>query len=156
MIRRQITSFNPAQPTTDGAGVAIQRVAVMGLSSVDPVLMIDELKSPFREDFQAGFPAHPHRGMQTLTYMLAGGIAHEDSMGNRGEIREGGVQWMSAGSGVIHSDYIDAEQAWIWAVRLRFVRESRWPIAWKMGCAWGLDGIIVPILRFIPATLASK
>lgn len=104
MIYRQITSFNPAQPTTDGAGVAIQRVAVMGLSSVDPVLMIDELKSPFREDFQAGFPAHPHRGMQTLTYMLAGGIAHEDSMGNRGEIREGGVQWMSAGSGVIHSE----------------------------------------------------
>ena len=67
MIHRQITSFNPAQPTTDGAGVAIQRVAVMGLSSVDPELMIDELKSPFREDFQAGFPAHPHRGMQTLT-----------------------------------------------------------------------------------------
>ena len=101
---RIITSFNPAQPTTDGAGVAIKRVALMGVGSVDPVLMIDELKSPYREDFQAGFPPHPHRGMQTLTYMLAGGIAHEDSMGNRGEIREGGVQWMSAGSGVIHSE----------------------------------------------------
>ena len=101
---RTITSFNPAQPTTDGAGVAVKRVALMGVGSVDPVLMIDELKSPYREDFQAGFPPHPHRGMQTLTYMLAGGIAHEDSMGNRGEIREGGVQWMSAGSGVIHSE----------------------------------------------------
>ena len=104
MRNRTITSFNPAQPTTDGAGVAIKRVALMGVGSVDPVLMIDELKSPYREDFQAGFPPHPHRGMQTLTYMLAGGIAHEDSMGNRGEIREGGVQWMSAGSGVIHSE----------------------------------------------------
>ena len=104
MRNRTITSFNPAQPTTDGAGVAIKRVALMGVGSVDPVLMIDELKSPYREDFQAGFPPHPHRGMQTLTYMLAGGIAHEDSMGNRGEIREGGVQWMSAGSGIIHSE----------------------------------------------------
>ena len=76
----------------------------MGAGSVDPVLMIDELKSPYREDFKAGFPPHPHRGMQTLTYMLSGGIVHEDSMGNRGEIREGGVQWMSAGSGIIHSE----------------------------------------------------
>ena len=102
MSNRTITSFNPAKPTTDGAGVAIKRVALFEVSSVDPVLMIDELKSPYREDLKAGFPPRPHRGMQTRTYMLEGGIAHEDSMGNRGEIREGGVQWMSLGSGVIH------------------------------------------------------
>ena len=117
---RTITSFNPAQPTTDGAGVAIKRVALMGVGSVDPVLMIDELKSPYREDFQAGFPPHPHRGMQTLTYMLAGGIAHEDSMGNRGEIREGGVQWMSAGSGVIHSEMPTQDTAGLHGFQLWF------------------------------------
>lgn len=104
MKTRRITAFNPAQAATDGAGVAIKRVALMGVATVDPLLMVDELRSPYREDFSAGFPAHPHRGMQTLTYMLSGGIVHEDSMGNRGEIRDGGVQWMSAGSGVIHSE----------------------------------------------------
>ena len=104
MTKRRITAFNPAQATTDGAGVAIKRVALMGVPTVDPLLMVDELRSPYRDDFSAGFPSHPHRGMQTLTYMLSGGIIHEDSMGNRGEIRDGGVQWMSAGSGVIHSE----------------------------------------------------
>ena len=87
---RTITSFNRAQPTTDnrqpttendGAGVAIKLVALMGVGSVDPVLMIDERKSPCREAFEAGSPPNPHRGMQTLAYMLAGGIAHEYSIG---------------------------------------------------------------------------
>jgi redox-sensitive bicupin YhaK (pirin superfamily) len=71
---------------------------------MDPLLMVDELRSEHREDFAAGFPPHPHRGMQTLTYMKHGGIVHEDSLGNRGEIRGGGAQWMSAGRGVIHSE----------------------------------------------------
>ena len=97
----------------------------MGVGSVDPVLMIDELKSPYREDFQAGFPPHPHRGMQTLTYMLAGGIAHEDSMGNRGEIREGGVQWMSAGSGVIHSEMPTQDTAGLHGFQLWFNLPAR-------------------------------
>ena len=66
--------------------------------------MIDELRSEHREDFAAGFPPHPHRGMQTLTYMKHGGIVHEDSQGNRGEIRSGGAQYMSAGRGIIHSE----------------------------------------------------
>ena len=64
---RDVISVLPAQATTDGAGVAIQRVALMGNHSVDPLLMVDELRSPYRDDFAAGFPAHPHRGMQTLT-----------------------------------------------------------------------------------------
>lgn len=66
--------------------------------------MVDELCSPYREDVSAGFRPYPHRGMQTLTYMLSGGIINEDSMGNRGEICGGDVQWVSAGSGVIHSE----------------------------------------------------
>lgn len=104
MTNRRITVVTPSQPTSDGAGVAIQRLGLAGNTRVDPVLMIDELKSPYREDFAAGFPPHPHRGMQTLTYMKHGGITHEDSLGNRGEIVDGGVQWMSAGRGVIHSE----------------------------------------------------
>jgi hypothetical protein len=101
---RQTGEVQRARASQDGAGVAIQRVAGMGHAGMDPVLMIDELRSEHRSDFEAGFPPHPHRGMQTLTYMKHGGIIHEDSQGNRGEIRSGGVQWMSAGRGIIHSE----------------------------------------------------
>jgi redox-sensitive bicupin YhaK (pirin superfamily) len=103
-MARKVTALRRAQPTSDGAGVAIQRVAGFGDAALDPLLMVDELRSEHREDFAAGFPPHPHRGMQTLTYMKHGGIAHEDSQGNRGEIRGGGLQWMSAGRGIIHSE----------------------------------------------------
>lgn len=104
MTRRSIIEARPAHPSRDGAGVAIDRVAGMQHAGMDPLLMVDELRSEHREDFAAGFPPHPHRGMQTLTYMKHGGIVHEDSLGNRGEIRGGGAQWMSAGRGVIHSE----------------------------------------------------
>jgi len=104
VINCQIVECTPSQPSRDGDGVAIKRVVLMNEPRTDPVLLIDELRSPYREDFAGGFPPHPHRGMQTLTYMIDGGIIHEDSMGNRGEIRSGGAQWMSAGSGVIHSE----------------------------------------------------
>lgn len=76
---RVLQGVLPAQPSRDGAGVAIQRVAGFEQTAMDPVLMIDELRSEHREDFEAGFPPHPHRGMQTLTYMKHGGIIHEDS-----------------------------------------------------------------------------
>ena len=104
MTERHLTALRPSQATQDGDGVAIRRVALVGDPLTDPLLLLDELRSPYRQDFKGGFPPHPHRGMQTLTYMKEGGIIHEDSMGNRGEIRSGGVQWMSAGSGVIHSE----------------------------------------------------
>lgn len=104
MQNRRVTEVQRAQASQDGAGVAIQRIAGMRHAGMDPVLMIDELRSEHREDFAAGFPPHPHRGMQTLTYMKNGGIIHEDNQGNRGEIRGGGAQWMSAGRGIIHSE----------------------------------------------------
>lgn len=103
-MNRKLQQVFRAQPSMDGAGVAIQRVAGFEHAAMDPILMIDELRSEHREDFAAGFPAHPHRGMQTLTYMKHGGIIHEDSQGNRGEIRGGGAQYMSAGRGIIHSE----------------------------------------------------
>lgn len=101
---REVVSVRRAQAARDGAGVAIQRLALVGEPLTDPLLLLDELNCPYRADFAGGFPDHPHRGMQTLTYLKSGGIAHADSLGNRGEIRAGGVQWLSAGSGVIHSE----------------------------------------------------
>lgn len=104
MANREIREVRAAHASRDGDGVAIQRVAGMQHAGMDPILMIDELRSEHREDFAGGFPPHPHRGMQTLTYMKHGGIIHQDSQGNRGEIRGGGAQWMSAGRGIIHSE----------------------------------------------------
>lgn len=92
-----------AQPTQDGAGVKIRRIHDFG-SGMDPFLMLDELKASAKEDYIGGFPPHPHRGFETLTYILHGGLTHEDSMGNRGEVHAGDAQWMSAAHGVIHSE----------------------------------------------------
>ena len=111
MNYRTIQEIRAAHPSRDGDGVAIRRVAGMGHAAMDPILMIDELRSEQREDFGGGFPPHPHRGMQTLTYLKHGGIIHEDNQGNRGEIRGGGAQWMSAGSGIIHSEMPTSDSA---------------------------------------------
>ncbi|MDZ7841628.1 MAG: pirin family protein [Gammaproteobacteria bacterium] len=105
MPTREITAIVDSRPATDGAGVKINRLAGFdGGSSMDPFLMLDEIRSDRREEFEAGFPPHPHRGFETVTYMREGGFAHTDSMGNTGTITPGGAQWMTAGSGVIHSE----------------------------------------------------
>jgi len=94
-----------AHPTQDGDGVRIKRIAGPHLNTLlDPFLLIDEIRSEDSTDYVGGFPAHPHRGFQTLTYMISGGFKHRDSMGNEGIINSGGLQWMSAASGVIHSE----------------------------------------------------
>ena len=90
MKQRTVREILGAHASRDGDGVAIQRIAGMQHAAMDPILMIDELRSEHRADFAGGFPPHPHRGMQTLTYMKRGGIIHEDNQGNRGEIRGGG------------------------------------------------------------------
>ena len=94
-----------ARPASDGAGVKIKRVVPYGDYSVmDPFLMLDEIRSDSGSDYAAGFPSHPHRGFETITYMRQGQLEHQDHMGNRGIIRDGGAQWMTAGRGVIHSE----------------------------------------------------
>ncbi|MCW3171556.1 pirin family protein [Shewanella subflava] len=99
-----IISQTQARPAMDGDGVNIKRVADFAQQRFDPYLMLDEIKSDDKQDFIGGFPPHPHRGIETFTYIMKGGFEHRDHMGNVKAIRAGDVQWMSTGSGVIHSE----------------------------------------------------
>ena len=100
-LARVIESIN----TSDGAGVKLRRSIGRAQSlRIDPFLMLDEFSSENPDDYVAGFPPHPHRGFETVTYMLDGHMRHEDHLGNRGELKGGGVQWMSAGRGIVHSE----------------------------------------------------
>lgn len=102
--QREIRQLLRAQATSDGDGVKIRRVAGFENAAFSPFLMVDELKSDDKADYIGGFPPHPHRGIETLTYMLEGHFQHKDHMGNVGELRTGGAQWMSAGRGAIYSE----------------------------------------------------
>ena len=105
MSIRTVQQLIPARQVSDGAGVKIKRS--LGLSQqlrLDPFLMLDCFGSDEASDYIAGFPAHPHRGFETVTYMLHGHMLHQDHMGNKGHLKSGGVQWMTAGRGIIHSE----------------------------------------------------
>ena len=91
-------------PASDGAGVKLKRSIGVEPNYFDPFLMLDEVGSDNSEDYIAGFPAHPHRGIETVTYMLAGEFEHKDSTGGEGRMTSGDVQWMKTGSGIIHSE----------------------------------------------------
>lgn len=99
-----IISKRTAMNTQDGDGVKIRRIADFRNLDLDPFLMIDELRSDDEKDYMGGFPPHPHRGIETFTYILKGGFEHQDQMGNKKAIQAGDVQWMSTGYGVIHSE----------------------------------------------------
>jgi hypothetical protein len=105
MTTRKIQQIIPALPASDGAGVKLMRsLGSADHLRVDPFLMLDEFSSENPDDYVAGFPAHPHRGFETVTYLLDGHMLHEDHLGNRGDLKSGGVQWMTAGRGIIHSE----------------------------------------------------
>jgi quercetin 2,3-dioxygenase len=102
---RPIRQLVPAFEVTEGAGVTVHRsIGTPALRNLDPFLMLDHFSSDNPDEYIAGFPDHPHRGFITFTYMLDGHMEHRDSMGNRGDLKAGGVQWMKAASGVIHSE----------------------------------------------------
>lgn len=102
---REVERLVAGQPTSDGAGVKLNRVLTNNLQRrLDPFLMLDHFGTDNPDDYIAGFPDHPHRGFETITYMLNGRMRHRDSAGNEGLISDGGVQWMTAGRGVIHSE----------------------------------------------------
>jgi redox-sensitive bicupin YhaK (pirin superfamily) len=105
MPTRSIRQLLKATEVSEGAGVTVYRtIGTPGLRNLDPFLMLDYFNSDNPQDYIAGFPDHPHRGFITLTYMLDGYMLHRDSMGNEGNLRSGGAQWMKAASGVIHSE----------------------------------------------------
>lgn len=105
MSIRPITQSTLAQPTTEGAGVHLHRAFGFGdPARMDPFLLFDDFRGDAPRDYIAGFPWHPHRGIETITYVLAGTVEHGDSLGNRGNLRAGDVQWMTAGSGIMHQE----------------------------------------------------
>ena len=105
MSVRPIRRLVKSKPTMEGAGVRLRRAFGFGTTSdFDPFLLLDDFRNERPEDYLAGFPWHPHRGIETITYVLAGEVEHGDSMGNSGTISKGDVQWMTAGSGIIHQE----------------------------------------------------
>ncbi len=107
---REVERLVTGVPVSDGAGVRLLRVLTPDLQRrLDPFLMLDEFRSDDPQDYLAGFPDHPHRGFQTVTYMLAGRMRHRDNAGNEGLLTSGGVQWMNAGRGIVHSELPEQE-----------------------------------------------
>jgi redox-sensitive bicupin YhaK (pirin superfamily) len=105
MITRKIHKVSRSKPTLEGAGVHLQRAFGFGdTHTTDPFLLLDDFRNDDPRQYAPGFPWHPHRGIETITYVLRGKVAHEDSMGNRGAITAGDVQWMTAGSGILHQE----------------------------------------------------
>lgn len=103
--RRNVSQVIIPENTSDGAGVKLKRsIATRSLSYVDPFLLFDHFGSENPDDYIAGFPLHPHRGIETVTYMLEGAVQHKDSSGNQGMIQTGDVQWMTAGGGIMHEE----------------------------------------------------
>jgi redox-sensitive bicupin YhaK (pirin superfamily) len=116
---REVARKVRGQPTSDGAGVRMTRViGSQALDSFDPFLLLDEFRSDDPNDYLAGFPDHPHRGFETVTYMLAGRMRHGDNQGNTGLLGPGSVQWMTAGKGIVHSEFPEQEEGLMWGFQL--------------------------------------
>jgi redox-sensitive bicupin YhaK (pirin superfamily) len=112
MSIRPIKKLSKSKPTLEGAGVHLRRAFGFGdTKETDPFLLLDDFRNDIPKDYLAGFPWHPHRGIETITYVLAGTVEHADSMGNSGVIGAGDVQWMTAGSGIIHQEMPKGNEA---------------------------------------------
>jgi redox-sensitive bicupin YhaK (pirin superfamily) len=116
---RSVVKVVRGRPTSDGAGVRLNRVmGTPALPDLDPFLLLDEFVSDDANDYNAGFPNHPHRGFETVTYMLAGRMRHGDNQGNSGLLTPGSVQWMTAGRGIVHSEMPEQEDGLMWGFQL--------------------------------------
>jgi redox-sensitive bicupin YhaK (pirin superfamily) len=105
MSIRPVKRITQSKPAVEGAGVKLRRAFGFGdTTAFDPFLLLDDFRNERPEDYRAGFPWHPHRGIETITYVLAGTVEHRDSLGNEGALRAGDVQWMTAGSGILHQE----------------------------------------------------
>ena len=116
---REVANLVDAQPTIEGAGVRLRRaLGSRALPMLDPFLLLDEIHSDNPDDYLPGFPTHPHRGFETVTYMLDGAMEHRDSLGNHGHLGPGSVQWMTAGHGIVHSEMPQQEKGRMWGFQL--------------------------------------
>ena len=142
---RHIEQQVAGKETSDGAGVRLTRVLTQDLQHrLDPFLMLDAFGSEDPEDYIAGFPDHPHRGFETITYMLVGRMQHQDSAGHAGLLENGGMQWMTAGRGVIHSEIPQQEDG----VMEGFQLWLNLPAAEKMAAPWYRDFAAADLPRF--------
>ena len=133
---RRVVHTVRGMPTSDGAGVKLTRVIGQpALDMLDPFLMLDEFRSDQGTDYIAGFPSHPHRGFETVTYMLAGNMRHGDNQGNTGYLKAGSVQWMTAGRGIVHSEMPEQEDGLMEGFQLWL----NLPAARKMIAPWYRD-----------------
>ena len=111
MSIRPLKRIVSSQPTVEGAGVHLRRAFGFGdTTEFDPFLLLDDFRNDRPDQYRAGFPWHPHRGIETITYVLAGNVEHGDSLGNRGNLRSGDVQWMTAGRGILHQEMPQGDQ----------------------------------------------
>ena len=116
---RPLADVTRGMPTSDGAGVRMVRmIGTPELDHMDPFLLFDVFRSDDPNDYIAGFPSHPHRGFETVTYMFAGNMRHKDNAGHEGVIRAGGVQWMTAGRGIVHSEMPEQKDGLMWGTQL--------------------------------------
>ncbi len=116
---RKVLEIISPTVTSEGAGVRLYRsIGGPRLPQLDPFLLLDEFKSDSARDYIAGFPDHPHRGFETVTYMLAGHMRHRDNKGHEGLLTAGGVQWMTAGRGIVHSEMPEQEAGLMWGFQL--------------------------------------
>ena len=149
---RRVERLVAGKPTSDGAGVKLTRVLTQPLQRrLDPFLMLDAFGSDRPDDYIAGFPDHPHRGFETITYMIAGRMLHRDSAGHEGLLENGGVQWMTAGRGVIHSEIPQQEEG----VMEGFQLWLNLPGRDKMCAPWYRDFASAELPRFTTAAGAD-
>jgi len=119
MSERRLIAIAQGTPASDGAGVKLLRViGTEELDHIDPFLLLDEFRNEDSKDYVAGFPDHPHRGFETVTYMIQGRMRHQDSVGNSGLLIDGALQWMTAGRGIIHSEMPEQTDGLIWGYQL--------------------------------------
>ena len=148
---REVGRVVRGRAASDGAGVKLNRViGGPDLPQLDPFLLLDEFRSDDAADYLAGFPEHPHRGFETVTYMLAGRMRHRDNQGNTGLLGPGSVQWMTAGRGIVHSEMPEQEnglmqgfQLWVngYCAALPGCLSGRWRI--RCSCARGTQRVCV-------------
>lgn len=160
---RTLQQIIPSIPASDGAGVKLRRsLGQTPHLRVDPFLMLDEFSSENPDDYVAGFPAHPHRGFETVTYMLDGHMLHEDHLGNQGHLKSGGAQWMTAGRGIIHSEMPQQESGRMRGFQLWInlpAKEKMKPAGYRDIQAEDIPRITLPggaVVKVIAGTLESE